>query len=67
VQQPKLLADENLQNETNVMGIAPNGLSTLMIKVGGHNCEYKSMTKKEQQEDVARRQRQVCTPKALNF
>ena len=67
VQQPKLLADENLQNETNVMGIAPNSLSTLLIEVGGYNCEYKkSKTKNEQQEDVAKRQRQVCTPKALN-
>jgi hypothetical protein len=66
MQQPKILADENLQNETNVMGIAPNSLSTIMIKVGGYNCEWKSLTEKEQQEDVARKQRQVCTPKALD-
>jgi hypothetical protein len=68
VQHPKVLVDENLQNETNVMGIVPNSLSTFMIKVARYNVEWKSMTKKEQEEDFAKRQKiqkQVCTPKAL--
>jgi hypothetical protein len=65
VQQPYVLADENLQNETNIMGIDPNSLSTLIIKVVRCNVEWVRMTKKEQQEDFAKRQKQVCTPKAL--
>jgi hypothetical protein len=50
------------------MGIVPNSLSTLMIKVARYNVEWKSMTKKEQEEDFAKSQKiqkQVCTPKAL--
>jgi hypothetical protein len=36
-----------------------------MIKVEEYNVELKSMAKKEQQEDFAKRQKQVSTPKAL--
>ncbi len=65
VQHPKVLADEKLQNETNVMGVPPNNLSTFTIIVEGYNVEWKSMTKKEKQEDFAQSQKQVSTPKAL--